>query len=135
MVHCDSSVVTNVTIMVMINRYEACHTGVLNSVHLLVRELMRGFPIINVILIIIISPYRFDSTELPKELIYGGSFKLTRLDDISVSVKQNMMSGDVDSIYYTYHRDLHSFDMYVTYKDSHKNNDNQWKIKFVGKDF
>ena len=81
------------------------------------------------------SPYRFDSTELPKELIYGGSFKLTRLDDISVSVKQNMMSGDVDSIYYTYHRDLHSFDMYVTYKDSHKNNDNQWKIKFVGKDF
>ena len=81
------------------------------------------------------SPYRFDSTELPKELIYGGSFKLTRLDDISVSVKQNMMSGDVDSIYYTYHRDLHSFDMYLTYKDSHKNNNNQWKIKFVGKDF
>ena len=37
------------------------------------------------------------------------------------------MSGDVDSIYYTYHRDLHSFDMYLTYKDSHKNNNNQWK--------
>ena len=81
------------------------------------------------------SPYRFDSTELPKELIYGGSFKLTRLDDISVSVKQNMMSGNIDATYYTYHRDLHSFDLYLTYKDSHKNDNNQWKIKFVGKDF
>ena len=81
------------------------------------------------------SPYRFDTTELPKELVYGGSYKLTRLDDISVSVKNNMMSGDIDSIYYTWHRDLHSFDMYLTYKDGHKNRDNQWKIKFVGKDF
>ena len=54
MAHCDSSVAINVTIMAMINRYEACHTGVLNSVHLLDRELMRGFPIINAILIIII---------------------------------------------------------------------------------
>ena len=54
------------------------------------------------------SPYRFDTTELPKELIYGGSYKLTRLDDFSVSVKTNMMSGDIDSVYYTWHRDLHS---------------------------
>ena len=46
-----------------------------------------------------------------------------------------MMSGDIDSIYYTWHRDLHSFDMYLTYKDGHKNKNNQWKIKFVGKDF
>ena len=81
------------------------------------------------------SPYRFDTTELPKELIYGGTYKLTRLDDISVSVKNNMMSGDIDSVYYTWHRDLHSFDMYLTYKDGHKNKNDQWKIKFVGKDF
>ena len=44
------------------------------------------------------SPYRFDTTELPKELIYGGSYKLTRLDDVSVSVKTNMMSGQIDSV-------------------------------------
>ena len=25
------------------------------------------------------SPYRFDTTELPKELIYGGTYKFTRL--------------------------------------------------------
>ena len=81
------------------------------------------------------SPYRFDTTELPKELIYGGSYKLTRLDDVSVSVKTNMMSGDIDSVYYTWHRDLHSFDMYLTYKDAHRSNNDQWKIKFVGKDF
>ena len=81
------------------------------------------------------SPYRFDTTELPKELIYGGSYKLTRLDDLSVSVKTNMMSGDIDSVYYTWHRDLHSFDMYLTYKDAHRSNNDQWKIKFVGKDF
>ena len=46
-----------------------------------------------------------------------------------------MMNGDIDSVYYTWHRDLHSFDMYLTYKDGHKNKNDQWKIKFVGKDF
>ena len=34
------------------------------------------------------SPYRFDALIVSfKELIYGGTYKLTRLDDISVSVK------------------------------------------------
>lgn len=81
------------------------------------------------------SPYRFDTTEIPKELIYGGSVKLTRLDDFSISVKNDVNNGSIDSVYYTWHRDLHSFDLYVTYKSSRSNNNDSWKIKFVGKDF
>lgn len=79
------------------------------------------------------SPYLFDTTEIPKELIYGGRLKLSRLDDISVSVKNDINKGEIDSVYYTWHRDLHSFDLYLTYK-AHSDN-NTWKIQVVGKDF
>jgi len=65
------------------------------------------------------------------ELIYGGSYKLTRLDDISVSVKNNMMSGDIDSVYYTWHRDLHSFEGSLTYRTKQK----KWEYTLVAKDF
>ncbi len=79
------------------------------------------------------SPYHFDTTEIPKELVFGGTIKLTRLDDFSVSVKRDMDSGDIDNISYTWHRDLHSFDLYLTYKGHSKNN--SWKVSIVGKDF
>ncbi len=77
------------------------------------------------------SPYYFDTTEIPKEFIYGGNLKLTRLDDLSANVKIDAATGRIDSVNYTWHRDLHSFDSFLTYKSREKS----WEIKVTARDF
>ena len=77
------------------------------------------------------SPYPFDTVDIPKEINYGISWKATRLDDISLSIKQNAETGRIEDRNITYHRDLHSFDVYFTYKDV----TNKWEMKWAARDF
>lgn len=77
------------------------------------------------------SPYEFDTIEIPKELRYGLSWHATNKDDFGISFRQNMETGKIEYRNYTYHRDLHSFDMYLTYKSIQKD----WEFKIKARDF
>lgn len=77
------------------------------------------------------SPYPFDTTEIPKEFVYGGSFRIARLDDLSAAVTLDVNTGRIDSVNYTWHHNLHSLDTYVTYKSREKS----WEVKVLAKDF
>lgn len=77
------------------------------------------------------SPYPFDEVEIPKELTYGGTVHLTNKDDVSLNIRQNAENGNIEYKNLTYHRDLHSFDAYLTYKAVQKT----WEMKWTAKDF
>lgn len=69
--------------------------------------------------------------EIPKELTYGGTVHLTNKDDVSLNIRQNAENGNIEYKNLTYHRDLHSFDAYLTYKAVQKT----WEMKWTAKDF
>lgn len=77
------------------------------------------------------TPYPFDEFEIPKEFTYGGSIRLTDKDDISLNIRQNADNGRIEYRDWTYHRDLHSFDAYFTYKAVQKS----WEMKWTARDF
>ena len=77
------------------------------------------------------SPYPFDTVDIPKNLHYGLNWHATRLDDFGISFQQNMDTGKLEYRDYTYHRDMHSFDAYLTYKSIQKN----WEFKLKARDF
>lgn len=79
------------------------------------------------------SPYFFDTIETPKEFRYGLSYKVSRIDDFTVSVKVNVETGESEDINYTWHRDLHSFDSFLTYKS--KSSGSKWEFKIIARDF
>lgn len=75
------------------------------------------------------SPYPFDEIEIPKEITYGGNARLTSKDDVSLNIRQNADTGKVEYRNWTYHRDLHSFDIYVTYKDVQDKIEFKWEAR------
>lgn len=77
------------------------------------------------------SPYPFDRDNNTEKFYTGMSWKATRLDTFSVSFVQNMKTHEWTDVNYTYHRDLHSFDAWITYKSKQ----DEWDIMVTAKDF
>ncbi len=77
------------------------------------------------------TPYTFDSIEINRNLMAGVSYKLTRLDTLSVSTQTNVQTGNMEYVDYTWHRDMHSFEGWLTYQSKQRT----WQYLISAKDF
>lgn len=77
------------------------------------------------------SPYEFDTIEIPRNFSWAISYSPTRLDTFTYSTQTNVETGKLEYRDYTWHRDLHSFDAWLTYRSIQKD----WKFMVEAKDF
>lgn len=77
------------------------------------------------------SPYPFDREDILHNFTVGASFRLTRLDTFTITTKRDVQSGELRYVDYTWHRDMHSFEGWLTYQSKQK----KWSYTVVAKDF
>lgn len=77
------------------------------------------------------SPYPFDRVDVLHNLSTGVSYQLTRLDRISINFQRDVESGELRYVDYTWYRDMHSFEGWLTYQSKQK----KWSYTVVAKDF
>lgn len=77
------------------------------------------------------SPYPFDREDINRNWTIGASFKLSRLDTFTITTKRDVQTGELRYVDYTWHRDMHSFEGWLTYQSKQK----KWSYTVVAKDF
>ena len=77
------------------------------------------------------SPYPFDREDILHNFTVGASFRLTRLYTFTITTKRDVQSGELRYVDYTWHRDMHSFEGWLTYQSKQK----KWSYTVVAKDF
>lgn len=75
------------------------------------------------------SPYPFDTVEIKYKGVLGGSIQLTRLDQFIVNIQKDMRTGQTKYVDYTWHRDLHSFEAWLTYRAKQQTWEYLWRAK------
>lgn len=77
------------------------------------------------------SPYPFDRIDIRRNWTTGFSVQVSRLDRLSVSLERDVQSGELRYVDYTWYRDMHSFEGWLTYQSKQK----KWSYTIVAKDF
>lgn len=77
------------------------------------------------------SPYPFDTIDVHRNAVLGFTVRLSRLDSFTVSTQRDVQSGELRYVDYTWYRDMHSFEGWLTYQSKQK----EWKYMVVAKDF
>lgn len=77
------------------------------------------------------SPYPFDRIDIRRNWTTGLSVQVSRLDRLSISLERDVQTGELRYVDYTWYRDMHSFEGWLTYQSKQK----KWSYTIVAKDF